>query len=212
MINVYLLIFLLFAVTFSLSTLIESYYPYSWLLKAIPVSALAIYFYSQFTNTQQTKTHVFFLCGLGMSVVGDIVLALEQGQYFVFGLAAFFVAHVFYIMSLYPVAPRRLPIVIAYAVIGVGTFSLMAPWLGELFIPVFFYILILLTMAVFSVISQRSNRWLIVGAALFVISDSIIGLNKFYQPIPYNHILIMLTYYSAQFALTLGMLKALKKQ
>ncbi|MDQ6597861.1 lysoplasmalogenase family protein [Bacillus salipaludis] len=43
------------------------------------------------------------------------------------------------------------------------------------------------------------NIWAIIGSILFVLSDSILSWNLFVSEIPYSDILIMTTYYTAQF-------------
>jgi uncharacterized membrane protein YhhN len=40
-----------------------------------------------------------------------------------------------------------------------------------------------------------------------MISDSILALNKFYQPIAWSHFIIMVTYAMAQYLIVLGILK-----
>ena len=45
------------------------------------------------------------------------------------------------------------------------------------------------------------------GAALFMTSDSLLALNKFYSPIGMGGFLIMLTYCSAQYLIVEGALR-----
>jgi len=45
---------------------------------------------------------------------------------------------------------------------------------------------------------------MIAGAILFIISDSLLAINKFYQPFENAGILIMFTYGVAQLLITLG--------
>jgi len=91
---------------------------------------------------------------------------------------------------------------------GVIMLALLSDGLGELFIPVIAYMSILLLMALATVFSEKSNAWLVVGGISFVVSDSLIGFDKFYMPIDNVSFAIMITYYFAQFALLKGMLKA----
>ena len=70
---------------------------------------------------------------------------------------------------------------------------------------------ILLLMAITTLLSTKSNQWLIIGGLSFVLSDSLIGLDKFYQPIVGAHYFIMVSYYFAQFALFKGFLLAEQK-
>ena len=60
------------------------------------------------------------------------------------------------------------------------------------------------------IVNSSSYNLVFIGAIFFMISDSILALNKFYQPIPFSNISIMLTYALAQYLIVLGILK-LKK-
>jgi len=80
----------------------------------------------------------------------------------------------------------------------------ISPGLNELFLPVLGYMSVLMLMGVFTLVSKKSNFWLIIGGISFIISDSIIAVDKFYEPIPYSHYFIMITYYFAQFSLVTG--------
>jgi alkenylglycerophosphocholine/alkenylglycerophosphoethanolamine hydrolase len=66
-----------------------------------------------------------------------------------------------------------------------------------LVVPVLFYIIVISLMG-WSVI-MTGNTGAIIGSFLFLISDSILSWNLFVSPISYADILIMTTYYSAQF-------------
>lgn len=48
------------------------------------------------------------------------------------------------------------------------------------------------------------------GAILFMISDFLIGVHRFVQPVPYEQILIMFTYYAAQLGITLSVVDSRK--
>ena len=90
-------------------------------------------------------------------------------------------------------------------------FTLFINGLAELFIPVLAYMVVLLLMALATVFSHRSNLWLVLGGISFVLSDSLIGFDKFNSAIVQNQLWVMATYYFAQFALVKGYLMSLKK-
>jgi uncharacterized membrane protein YhhN len=46
---------------------------------------------------------------------------------------------------------------------------------------------------------STANLWLFLGTIIFIISDSLIALNKFYEPKEFYSISIMLTYIVAQY-------------
>lgn len=66
-------------------------------------------------------------------------------------------------------------------------------------IPVMIYISVILSMGVLACLAPGRNPWmLIAGATLFMLSDSVIALDRFLRPIPGAQIIIMTTYYSGQ--------------
>jgi uncharacterized membrane protein YhhN len=160
--------------------------------------------------------HKLFIIGLVFSAFGDFFLDYDRVNWFVFGLGSFLVAHLFYIFSLKPfvaksIVIKRLPIIAIYCVYGISMFSLIYSGLGELFIPVFVYMTVLLLMGVTTLLSEKTNTWLVIGGISFIFSDSLIGLDKFYQEIPYATLLIMSTYYFAQFSLVKGIFEQVPK-
>ena len=212
------LVFITLAISFILSTLLKPY-PFSWAVKMLPIFLLIAitWQHSKQLIVQQKPTSVrFFIFGLLLSSCGDFLLDYNQQDWFIFGLAAFFIAHLCYLISLKPfnnvhVADRKALILITYIGFGVLMFMLFINGLAELFIPVLAYMVVLLLMALATVFSHRSNLWLVLGGISFVLSDSLIGFDKFNSAIVQNQLWVMATYYFAQFALVKGYLMSLKK-
>ena len=199
------LLFVFLACMFVLSTLVKPY-PLSWAVKILPMLLLIGLAVSQLGFEKENK---YFILGLTLSVCGDFILDHDREHWFIFGLGAFFIAHLFYLASLKPnfkkiIQVKYLVKTIIYLVYGVSMLLLFAEGLGELFVPVFGYMSILLLMALATVLSDKTNIWLIVGGLSFVLSDSLIGFDKFYMTIENNHFAVMITYYFAQFALLTG--------
>jgi uncharacterized membrane protein YhhN len=158
------------------------------------------------------------LLALFFSWVGDVIIAYAKVRelYFLLGLAAFLIAHVCYIFlfrssvsqykqhSAYPKA--------AYIALGlylVGFLTVLFPTLGGLKIPVMVYACVIGAMLGMSMYGlahwpRTPGLWILVGAASFVMSDSILAFNKFYTPIPLASLWIMSTYLFAQYAITRG--------
>ena len=192
-------LFTLLAAVFVLSTLFKPY-PLSWLVKLLPLLLLIIIAFKK----SETKLTKYFLAGLIFSVLGDFFLDYDRINWFIFGLGAFLVAHLLYIKSLMPVETKRVAIVTLYTLYGIAVFVLISSGLGELFIPVLIYMSVLLGMAIATLVSKNTNSWLILGGLSFVLSDSLLGIDKFYSPIPYATLFIMISYYFAQYALVRG--------
>ncbi|MBR07492.1 MAG: hypothetical protein CMP48_07380 [Rickettsiales bacterium] len=148
--------------------------------------------------------------------IGDMLL-LMQGEelYFLGGLGSFLIMQVLYTLVFYksmqsPALPKSniiIPSLIGFVVIAYGAFH----YAGIMWIPVVIYALCILTMLAFALNrqSETSNQSFLlttVGATLFVISDSLIGVNKFMMEIPYAPFLIMATYIPAQYLIMQGVM------
>jgi alkenylglycerophosphocholine hydrolase len=204
----HLTLFLFFTSIYLISIFFQPY-PLSWILKLLPIMVLLHFSWKRASETK-VPSHKLFIIGLVFSAFGDFFLGYDPVNWFVLGLGSFLVAHIFYILSLRPFlekgeAIKRLPIVVLYCLYSVSMFSLICGGLGDLFIPVFVYMTVLLLMGITTLLSQKSNKWLIIGGVSFILSDSLIGLDKFYQPIPFESLFIMSTYYLAQFSLVKGL-------
>ena len=134
--------------------------------------------------------------------------------FFLFGLASFLIAHIFYIIFFYKVKVsegiknKPLLFVIA-AVYYAALISWLFPHLGKMKMPVCVYgifisIMFMLAMHLLSLKNKPAGRQIFAGALLFVISDSTLAINKFYQPFELAGIIIMLTYGLAQFFIIKG--------
>ncbi|MEN8211466.1 MAG: lysoplasmalogenase [Thermodesulfobacteriota bacterium] len=198
-------LFFCFALIF-IATLNLRPYPFDFIIKAVPVFSLALLAFLKIPGIRGKLLGIGFL----FSDLGDIVLELNRTDYFVFGLAAFLVAHVFYISVFIrkPVLEKHRSI-IALIIITYG-FALgliLIPNLGSMMIPVIAYLLVILTMGISAALGADNHFLIITGACLFILSDSIIAVNKFLTPVFFSSFWIMTTYYSAQFCIISGSLK-----
>jgi len=83
-------------------------------------------------------------------------------------------------------------------------------------IAVFVYMIALLGMSAmalnrYKTVSSVSFNLVFYGSLLFVISDTLIALNKFLIPIPNDRIFVMSTYIAAQYLMMRGLLKQFEK-
>ena len=143
------------------------------------------------------------VAGIVFSLGGDIFLMLPQNL-FVWGLVSFLIAHLFFVAAYVGRAGFQLHwwLLAPFAIYGAFLLYLLWPHVGDLRLPVVIYALVLLVMG-----WQAAELWwslrdtaallALLGAVLFVASDSILALNKFRAPIPHRDVLIMSTYYGA---------------
>jgi uncharacterized membrane protein YhhN len=85
--------------------------------------------------------------------------------------------------------------------------------LGDMLIPVVIYMLVILTMATTAFLRRDkvntvSFNLVFIGSIFFMLSDSILALDKFYKPIPFSNISIIITYAIAQYLIVLGIIKS----
>ena len=180
------------------------------LFKTLPIGLLIVMVLKE-RRQLQNRTFITLLFALSFSALGDVLLALDIGQLFIGGLAAFFISHIFYIITMLPIKNWRLDVLLLYLFLAIIVFCLFYPNLNDMLIPVIFYMLVLSIMASLTWMTDKSNGFLVLGGAVFVISDSILALNRFYMPFSYADIAIMCSYYLAQFCLVKGFLQATDK-
>ncbi|CAA0159817.1 lysoplasmalogenase [Tenacibaculum maritimum] len=154
------------------------------------------------------KPNFWLVSGLFFSFWGDVFL-LDKKKYFVFGLGAFLIAHFMYIKmtaSFLKIISKRKLIKAAIPFItffGTILFFISAN-LGNMLVPVIIYGLAISafgTCALLNYKEQKSleNSWLLLGALLFIASDSMIALNNFYTPKHLFDILIITLYVVSQY-------------
>ncbi|MBL0745062.1 lysoplasmalogenase [Chryseolinea lacunae] len=163
------------------------------------------------------------LLAIFFSLAGDVLLMFDAGNelFFIFGLLAFLTSHLFYIFVYrqhqWPAVEDKLkgiqkirlafPIVLA----GTGLMVVLYDALGPLKIPVMVYALVLVVMVLNALFrygrtSPKSFRLVFGGAVFFMLSDSLLAINKFLTPLANSATWIMLTYIVAQYCIVSGLL------
>jgi uncharacterized membrane protein YhhN len=178
-----------------------------WLLKIIPI---AILIFGVF-KAESSSTRTILLLALVFSGCGDLLLAFDE---FIFGVAVFLIAQLSYAVlfrQYWQGYQRRWPLSVLLIMHMLIMLWLLIPSLGNLQLPVIAYLLTIAAMGLLALHSSLSMRWAVMGAILFIISDSFIAINKFINPLPYEHYWIMSTYYGAQFMLVSGFLISVRQ-
>ncbi len=156
------------------------------------------------------KDRLFYLA-LFFSFLGDVFLMFNGANYFILGLGSFLLAHVFYVILFKRDFKINLFPSLALIVATMAYLAFLYPSVPPGFvIPVVLYCIVITLMGVVAVsrkTTPRSYAFVLVGALLFIISDSLIALNKFHTPIENHAIYIMTTYGLAQYLILEGWLK-----
>lgn len=182
--------------------------------KPLLLSLLLFYF---LLNRSETKTRLLISLALVFSLLGDILLLFtgRSENYFISGLVAFLVAHIFYIIQFSRDRNKDLNILkplVLLLIFGGLFFYFLKDNLGGMLLPVSVYMIIIITMVLFAFlrkgsISVSSFNYVFAGAILFLISDGILATDKFHSSIALSAPLIMGTYGLAQLCIVLGILK-----
>ncbi|TMI93889.1 MAG: lysoplasmalogenase [Bacteroidetes bacterium] len=183
--------------------------------KSALMPVLATYFLTQ-TRSGSSGLKTWILLALIFSWIGDLLLLFEEKKsvFFLLGLSSFFVAQVFYIVFFHNIRMKEyirgnallLLLVIVYYFI---LMSIVSPFLGNMKLAVRIYGVVLsfmwmLAMHTLFSKNKKAGWWMTLGAILFVASDSLLAINKFYSTFNYAPLMIMLTYGLAQLFIAEG--------
>lgn len=185
-----------------------------------PLIMLSLWFWAVLEkDARVVRRKWVFLIGLLMAMLGDIFLM--YAGYFLHGLAAFLVMQLLYIATFLPEISFRQPtqtlMIRALFMVIVLTLilTIILPNLTDpvLKVAVSLYALVITLMTFCASIrdagvSSISYQYVLTGAILFMISDTLIAYNKFVESVPQAGLWIMSTYMAAQYAIVKGVLKS----
>ncbi len=187
--------------------------------KALIIPALIMLYYDR-VRLQMNSFHRMILLALMFSWIGDVTLQLNQFNdiFFMVGLSGFLIAQLIYLSAFFSTRGPNILffkkswlifIVIAY---GICILWLLFDGLGDMKIPVIAYTAVILTMLTAAINREKkvnliSYRLVLFGAILFILSDSLIAINKFTFEFPLARLAIMGTYITAQYLIAIGCLK-----
>ncbi len=180
-------------------------FPADFIIKAMPAIFLGLLALKHVSG----RKGILLCLALLFCAGGDIALALDRRQYFVYGLALFLVGHILFIMLFLrdfhyqPVWVKPALLLLLYGMI-MGVF--LIPRLGALLVPVVIYILVITSMGIAALFLNHPSKIAFYGSIFFILSDSFIALNKFLAPNEITRFLILPTYYIALFLIAGGYL------
>ncbi|MFN4023306.1 MAG: lysoplasmalogenase [Hyphomonas sp.] len=127
------------------------------------------------------------VAGLAASTLGDAFLAGRQERWLIPGMAAFFTAHVFYVVLFWLSGQvsgdalnygARAILVLA----GAGYLAWLSPSLGPMRWPVFAYGAVILLMGAAAIALPPGFGLVLIGALMFIASDAILANELFRRP------------------------------
>jgi uncharacterized membrane protein YhhN len=151
------------------------------------------------------------------SAVGDAFLAGKPERWLLPGMAAFFLAHVFYVVLFWQLGEAgegwSLPVKIAQTgLVVAGAFYIrwLVPWIGKpMRLPVILYGAVILMMGAAAIALPGAFWPVTIGALMFIASDSILAHQLFCRPAeaPPNKLAsyaVWFLYFFGQAAIMLG--------
>jgi uncharacterized membrane protein YhhN len=186
------------------------------IVKAL-ITPWLIWLYVRFVRDQWNLFHRMVITALVFSWMGDVTLQLMRFResFFLVGMASSLVTQLIYMIAFFRTPgknilfSRQFYLVLPVALYGWGILELLADGLGDLRLPVMAYTVVILGMLLAAVNRQRKvNRQsfllVLAGAVLFVMSDSLIAINRFTQPFELARLAIMSSYITAQYLIVIG--------
>ncbi len=184
-----------------------------WLTLFFKPLATLLLICTAFGNAARTRLpYAGWICiGLFFSLIGDIFL-IWPDKFFLFGLAAFLLAHIAYIIAFTRDAkfPAYVSVWLAFLALAAANVYLLRPNLPTgLTLPVALYATLLATMTAQalgrSLLLRTSSAALAaIGAIFFLLSDSLLAWDRFRTALLFAPALILIPYYLAQFLIALS--------
>lgn len=176
-----------------------------------------LYGYISLVNTYQLNRNWLFIFALIFCWLGDTFLLLQDYSvnFFLVGLVSFLIGHVFYIILFYkpiiwrPVSSLKVTLFIVIVIYIFFFLKFLIPHLDHFLVPVVVYAIII-TLMLLSALNQQGRiekeafQYIFGGAFLFVVSDSLIAINKFHTPFSAATLSIMTFYLFAQYFIMKG--------
>ncbi|QFF97513.1 lysoplasmalogenase [Psychrobacillus glaciei] len=168
------------------------------IFKLIPMLLIILLAFKQSAG-ESKKYKILIMTGLFICMLADGLI-----YWFIVGLITFLIGHIWYIVAFRHIKTATIPKRAAVLLIVYGI--AMAIWIagtlwtsGEtiLAFAVILYIVVILLMGWNAF--QTANKLAIIGAILFMFSDSVLAINRFIVDVPFSDALIMISYYGAQF-------------
>ena len=176
-----------------------------YFLKPLTTSLIVLFLLKHRDTAAKAYSNLVII-GLLFCLGGDTFLLFPD--HFAFGLGAFLIGHLWFIAAFVKENGWKFPLKIGIplAVFGSILYSLIYPDLGKIFLPVAVYMIVIVIMSWQGIALTRKSTEITfnrVGLAvsLFLFSDALIALNKFYAPISFSGVIILSTYWMAIFLL-----------
>ena len=157
----------------------------------------------------------WYVIALIFSFFGDVFLLYSGQSLFIMGLVSFLLAHFIFISivlkriqktSFLKIISSVIPFLVVFILLIFG----LKESLNEMLLPVIIYGLTISTFGIVSLVDFQNRKsqkslFMLLGAIVFMTSDSVLAINKFYNASHLFEIIIMVTYIIAQYLILRSM-------
>ncbi len=171
--------------------------------KLIPMLLIILFAFLQPVG-ESRKYKPLILIGLTVCMLADGLI-----YWFIVGLITFLIGHIWYIFAFKQIKHTSIPkwaivLLLAYGFVMViwlaGTLLSQGDTILAFAVVIYIAVILMMGWNAF----QTANKFAIIGAILFIFSDSTLAINKFIVDVPFSDALIMISYYGAQFMFALS--------
>lgn len=187
------------AVTAIVLEIFELTFPYAF---AKAATTIAIIFFAS-SNRSMSRLSAQMVTALIFCLLGD--MALIWNQFFLVGVGFFLVAHLLFIRALKNrFGFKILPFALLFSLVALVSIVYIL-WGGltgilKVAVPTYAIVISVMVAQAISVALRKRSKMrsqLALGAILFMVSDTLLGINGFLQPFPFSGVFILSTYWGA---------------
>jgi uncharacterized membrane protein YhhN len=172
------------------------------------------------------KQDFFLFTAMFCHSLGDLFLAHPYSDWLLYSLGPFLLGHVFYILTFksdLPESYQKLKANFSHAKKALITASIIyltvmsailipALYNTPIAIPITVYMIVISLMVVLSVLPQYKSPLMTLGCWMYIVSDSLIAIDRFYMPLPYFLTFFSWPlYYIGQILISIGLLREKEK-
>lgn len=181
---------------------------------AKPAMTAACLLAAAVSPAQASAQRGWWIAAFAFCLAGDVFLMFDrwkEASYFVFGLGSFFLGHVFFVAGFAARGWDTSRVIVSAIAVGIlGGALLIALARGaiargqrDMVVPLCAYVSVITVMMSGAI--GAGPVIAIVGAGLFMLSDSMIGISRFLKPFPGHDLAVIVTYHLALIGLVLAL-------
>ena len=179
-----------------------------------PLSLILIILITIVYQPIDSSYKIFIVSGLVFSLVGDTFLIYPK-KHFKKGLITFLIGHICFTIAFIVSSGFSFTfwIFLPILIIGIHFLRSIFPFSDKIKIPIIIYVIIIaimgwMAMERLNCIPTLGTLLAAIGAVLFMISDAVLALNKFRKPFFRAELIILSTYFTAQWLLAVSVIVA----